>query len=101
MARHEKHERKADGEFEKRKHGGAMEHEKKAEEERKRGGHVARKRGGHVPGHKASERPDRRTRGGANADSNPFTAANKMSAMPYEKARTDPEPNPGKGPDRD
>jgi len=54
-----------------------------------------RKRGGKVPGAAAKMRPDRRARGGATSDADPYTSAGKMSAMPYEKKQI---PSPaGKG----
>lgn len=53
----------------------AMEHKKKLHE---------RKRGGKVPGKMAMQRPDKRARGGATSDMNPFTAAGKVSTPDYE-----------------
>lgn len=69
----------------KRARGGRMpEHERKAEEEKKKKDHEKRKGGGHVPGMKPEHRPDRRARGGGLADTNPYTAAGKMSSPGYE-----------------
>lgn len=61
----------------KRKHGGAMKHETKAEEhreeEKKEREH--HKHGGHVGGHEAKARPDKRSRRAAGGKS-PYSSAN-------------------------
>lgn len=58
-----------------------------------------RKRGGKVPGKSAMGRPDRRARGGAMSDMNPYTAAGKVSVPDYE-SKSDVPNGGGMGPDK-
>lgn len=60
---------------------------------------IKRKGGGKVPGMKAMERPDRRARGGAMSDTNPFTSAGKVSVPDYE-SKSDTPNGGGMGPDK-
>lgn len=66
----------------------------------KRGGRMKRKHGGSVGGMKAAERPDRKHRAAGGATSSPFSAAGKMSSMPFEKKQA-ANRTEGAGPDRD
>ena len=61
--------------------------------------HMARKAGGHVKGKHAMHRPDRRARGGATSDKDPFTTAGKMSSMPFEAKQAPKSDEGGKGAD--
>ena len=61
--------------------------------------HMARKAGGHVKGKHAMHRPDRRARGGATSDKDPFTSAGKMSKMDYEAKQAPKDDEGGKGAD--
>lgn len=64
----------------------------------KRGGRMKRKHGGHVGGKKSEHRPDRKRASGG--ESSPFSAAGKMSSMPFE-AKQAANRTEGAGPDRD
>lgn len=90
----EESEHKDGGKVNRRARGGhldaAMEHKKKLPE---------RKRGGKVPGKESMHRPDRRARGGATSDMNPFTAAGKVSSPDYEHKGATPNGG-GEGPDK-
>ena len=60
-----------------------------------------RKHGGMVHGEKAMKRPDRRARGGATSDADPYTSAGKMSKPDYENKQAPETDSGGKGADRD
>lgn len=100
MAKHERKRAKggpAEAEMEREKE----EAEEAGEKKRAAGGAVAaRKSGGMVHGKMPMARPDRRARGGATSDENPFTAAGKMSKPSYEGVGSKPNGG-GAGADRD
>lgn len=60
------------------------------EKKRAAGGAVARKGGGKVPGKFPPVRPDRRARGGATSDREPFTSAGNMSKPSFERVGSKP-----------
>lgn len=60
---------------------------------------IKRKSGGKVPGKMAMMRPDKRARGGATSDMNPYTAAGKVSSPSYE-TKSDTPNGGGMGPDK-
>lgn len=114
MARHEgkKDEKPKMEHVRKRARGGSMpkdtdeqEHEEleaSEKEERKHGGEAPkrhkRKSGGSVPGKSMGARPDRK--GGGTAEAHPFTAAGKMTRMPFERDQA-ANTTEAAGPDKD